>query len=544
MIKIKKDKLDIKCYDTRAQMGAAAGKDISACIRQLLEEKEYINMIFAAAPSQNEVLEYLVGDDTICWQRINAFHMDEYVGIDAGAPQAFSNFLKKAIFDKVPFRSVNTIDCTADPKQEAARYSELLRNYPTDIVCMGIGENGHIAFNDPHVADFNDPEDVKIVSLDDVCRMQQVHDGCFPDIDSVPKYALTLTVPLLARATYHFCVVPAATKANAVRNTVYGKVGEACPATVLRITDNSTLYCDADSAKSVFDNEKLKKNTTFRLGVITDEVSADIKEACEFAAFHNLDCIEIRSVNNRGPFEYTDDDITEIKAAAGKHNLAISCISSPLFKCKFDDIEARKKHVASFEKLAENASRLGVHLIRGFDFFEAGISLAKRAAAFLPIIDICEKYDITLVIENDPSVHSDTPDKVAELVKEINNPRVLLLYDPGNVLFVSESIKPYPDCYEKSLPYVAHIHIKDAIFTNPVTAVCIGEGEMDYKGLFTRLVKDGYKGDVILETHYRKNMELSEEQLVFPGGRGFSQGAYPASEESIISLKDIILSVI
>ena len=243
-----KDKLEVKIYDSRAEMGLCAASDIAACIHSLLEKKEYINMIFAAAPSQNEVLASLVADKSIPWDRINAFHMDEYVGISKDAPQGFAQFLRRAIFDKVPFRSVNLIDCTSEPNAEAERYSELLKKYPTDIVCMGIGENGHIAFNDPHVADFNDKKLVKVVDLDDVCRMQQVHDGCFASLDDVPKYALTLTVTTLASADYRFCVVPAPTKANAVKNTVLGEIGEACPATVLRIKDNSVLYCDNDSS--------------------------------------------------------------------------------------------------------------------------------------------------------------------------------------------------------------------------------------------------------------------------------------------------------
>ena len=243
-----KDKLEVKIYDSRTEMGLAAARDISECIHKLLQKKEYINIIFAAAPSQNEVLASLVADKTIPWDRINAFHMDEYVGISTDAPQGFAQFLRRAIFDKVPFRSVNLIDCTAEPNAESERYSELLKKYPTDIVCMGIGENGHIAFNDPHVADFNDPKAVKVVDLDDVCRMQQVHDGCFASLDEVPKFALTLTVTTLASADYRFCVVPAPTKANAVKNTVLGEIGEACPATVLRIKDNSLLYCDADSS--------------------------------------------------------------------------------------------------------------------------------------------------------------------------------------------------------------------------------------------------------------------------------------------------------
>ena len=242
-----KDKLSVKIYETRGEMGAAAGKEISDCIKALLREKDEINMIFAAAPSQNEVLEYLCRDKSIPWEKINAFHMDEYVGIDPAATQGFARFLKNALFDKVPFKSVNTLDSLNEPKKEAERYGELLNKNPPDIVCMGIGENGHIAFNDPHVADFKDPFLVKKVDLDETCRMQQVHDGCFSSIDLVPKYALTLTVPALSMAKYHFCVVPASTKAKAVENTVKGEINEKCPATILRTLENAVLYCDNDS---------------------------------------------------------------------------------------------------------------------------------------------------------------------------------------------------------------------------------------------------------------------------------------------------------
>lgn len=249
MVNFKKECLDVKIMPTRAEMGTVAAADVVACIKKLLAEKDEVNMIFAAAPSQNEVLAGLVASD-VDWSRVNAFHMDEYIGLPAGAPQCFSNFLKAAIFEKLPFKSVNCIDASAtDAAAECKRYGDLLNAYPTDIVVMGIGENGHIAFNDPHVADLHDPKLVKKVSLDEVCRMQQVHDGCFEKLDDVPNYALTLTVPALAKADYHFCVVPAASKANAVRETVYGPIGEKCPATSLRTCDHAILYIDNDSGK-------------------------------------------------------------------------------------------------------------------------------------------------------------------------------------------------------------------------------------------------------------------------------------------------------
>lgn len=245
-----KDKLVVKVYPTRDEMGLAASVDIAAAIKECLSQKDEINMIFAAAPSQNDMLHHLCLRDDIEWERINAFHMDEYIGLDPNAPQCFSNFLKNAIFNKKPFKSVNCINAGAtDAEEECARYSKLLKDHPVDIVLMGIGENGHIAFNDPHVADFNDKSAVKAVELDDVCRQQQVNDGCFATLNDVPKYAMTVTIPGLLAAKYNFCVVPAPTKANAVKNTVYGEIGEWCPATSLRNKDNAIMYCDADSGK-------------------------------------------------------------------------------------------------------------------------------------------------------------------------------------------------------------------------------------------------------------------------------------------------------
>ena len=253
---VTKDRLETRIYPNRTLMGAAAAEDIAACILSLLAEKDTINMIFAAAPSQNDVLASLVADRRIPWQRINAYHMDEYVGLSPDAPQRFANFLKNAIFDKVPFRSVNLLDGNIAPEVECARYAALLRENPVDIVCMGIGENGHIAFNDPHVADFNDPALVKVVDLDTTCRTQQVHDGCFEKLDDVPTHALTLTVPALAAAKYQFCVVPAPTKAWAVRETIMSEIGEHCPATIMRRLENAVMYCDEDSAAMLTEVEK------------------------------------------------------------------------------------------------------------------------------------------------------------------------------------------------------------------------------------------------------------------------------------------------
>jgi len=238
----------VRKFPNRDALGQAAAADVSAAVKALLREKPCVNMIFAAAPSQLEFLERFAADASVDFSRVNAFHMDEYIGLPEGAPQSFGSFLRENLFSLAPFASVHYINGNAsDIPGECRRYAALLREYPADIVCLGIGENGHIAFNDPHEAKFDDSELVKTVTLDEVCRTQQVHDGCFSSLDQVPRQAVTLTVPALAGAGAHFCMVPAASKAQAVRRTVYGELSESCPATILRICRSATLYCDSDS---------------------------------------------------------------------------------------------------------------------------------------------------------------------------------------------------------------------------------------------------------------------------------------------------------
>ena len=248
MKEITKENLKVRIFETRSLMGSAAAEALSERIRELLKTKEYINIVFAAAPSQNEFLAELK-EKEVDWNRINAFHMDEYVGLDKDAPQLFGNYLKEKLFDKVAFREVYYLNGNADDlEQECKRYSELLERYPTDIVCLGIGENTHLAFNDPHVADFNDPKIIKVVDLDKKCRWQQVNDGCFNNIDEVPTHALTITIPALFKAHYAYAVVPGALKANAIFHTLNNEVGENYPSTILRRHKNVILYLDKDSS--------------------------------------------------------------------------------------------------------------------------------------------------------------------------------------------------------------------------------------------------------------------------------------------------------
>lgn len=243
------EKLSVQIYDNRELMGRTAATIVCERISQLLAQQEFVNIIFAAAPSQNEFLAALCDNTTVDWKRVNAFHMDEYTGLPKDAPQAFGSFLKGKIFDRLPFLSVNYLDGTAkDTGAECNRYAGLLVTFPPDIVCMGIGENGHIAFNDPHVADFNDAATVKLTRLDQQCRQQQVNDGCFTGLNKVPTHALTLTIPALMAGKWIYCIVPGEKKANAMYNTLHKDIIETYPSSILRTHPNAILFLDKDSS--------------------------------------------------------------------------------------------------------------------------------------------------------------------------------------------------------------------------------------------------------------------------------------------------------
>src|SRR5688572_2650986 len=186
------DRLKVRVFQNRQAMGQAAGTDAAAKIRELLAANRAVRMIFAAAPSQNETLATLAAAPGIDWSRVTAFHMDEYIGLPENAPQRFGRYLREHIFNLVKPGKVHLIDSSNRAEDECRRYAALLRDAPIDLVCLGIGENGHIAFNDPPVADFDDPELIKVVELDEACRRQQVNDGCFPTFEAVPTHALTL----------------------------------------------------------------------------------------------------------------------------------------------------------------------------------------------------------------------------------------------------------------------------------------------------------------------------------------------------------------
>jgi len=247
---IQKDSLLIKIFDTAQAAGQHAAREGAAVLRKLLNEKDMVNLIFAAAPSQNHTLAALAKEPNIDWSRVRAFHMDEYIGFGREKEQSFGYYLDKHLFSLVPIGEIHYVDGAAnDPEAECKRYESLLSAYPPDMVFLGIGENAHIAFNDPWVADFQDKKLVKVVPLDETCRTQQVHDGCFPTLGDVPTHALTLTVPALFQAAHLFCTVPGPTKAEAVRHTITAEISEAYPSTIMRRHKHATMYCDRESGR-------------------------------------------------------------------------------------------------------------------------------------------------------------------------------------------------------------------------------------------------------------------------------------------------------
>ncbi len=247
------ERLAIRVYTDRGTMGAAAGAAVAMALRDRLARQARARMIFAAAPSQDELLDALVREPGIDWGRVTALHMDEYLDLADDAPQRFGHYLRERLFDRVEpgevhylaARAIASGDAVA-AEAECRRYAALVRAAPIDIVCLGIGENGHLAFNDPPVADFADPATVKPVTLDDACRRQQVHDGCFATLAAVPHRALTLTIPALMAGARLFCTVPGPTKRAAIRAALDGPIATACPASILRRHPDCTLFTDRD----------------------------------------------------------------------------------------------------------------------------------------------------------------------------------------------------------------------------------------------------------------------------------------------------------
>jgi glucosamine-6-phosphate deaminase len=245
-----RERLEVRVYETRDDMGAASAAQFADRLRSALAAQGKASVVFASAPSQNEFLAALREIDDLDWSRVTGFHLDEYVGITGQHPASFRRYIREHLIDHVPIGGFYELRGDApDPEAECVRYAALLAAAKPAVVALGIGENGHLAFIDPPVCDFEDPRDVRVVDLDDVCRMQQVHDGCFAKFEEVPSRALSLTIPFFLRTPHAVVTVPGPTKIRAVQAALDGPVSPECPASILRRHPDAALFLNTESAE-------------------------------------------------------------------------------------------------------------------------------------------------------------------------------------------------------------------------------------------------------------------------------------------------------
>jgi glucosamine-6-phosphate deaminase len=238
----------VQIYASPQELGLAAAQRAAKLISQAIEARGKARVIAATGNSQIPLAEALV-KQPVDWKAVELFHMDEYTGISAGHPSSFRYWIKTRLEDQIhPGKMFYLAGDAADLDAEIRRYSELLLQAPIDLAFVGFGENGHIAFNDPPVAYFHDPAQVKEVTLDEACRRQQAGEGHFQDIASVPEKAVTITCPGLFRANSWISCVPERRKAEAVRNALEGPISEKCPASIVRRHPDAYVYLDRESA--------------------------------------------------------------------------------------------------------------------------------------------------------------------------------------------------------------------------------------------------------------------------------------------------------
>ncbi|MFI5357815.1 MAG: glucosamine-6-phosphate deaminase [Opitutales bacterium] len=246
------DLLRVRRFAAPAELAVAAAEDAAGVLRAAVAQRGRARAILATGNSQALFLARLIALPGIAWDRVELFHMDEYLGMPATHPASFRRYLQERVFDRVrPAAAHGLVGDALEPLQAMRAYATALAAAPIDLCCLGIGENGHLAFNDPPVANFADPEPIKIVKLDEACRRQQVGEGHFPGLDAVPQYAITLTIPALCRVGRMVAVVPERRKAAAVQAALEGPIAPSCPGSFLRRQAHAVLYLDADSSSQL-----------------------------------------------------------------------------------------------------------------------------------------------------------------------------------------------------------------------------------------------------------------------------------------------------
>jgi glucosamine-6-phosphate deaminase len=244
------DAATVVVHPDTVSMARAAADEACAVLRAAVEARGVAHAMFATGNSQLAFVQALVHEtEGVPWADTVVFHMDEYVGVGPDHPAGFQKWIRQRIVEPAQPKAAYYVGGLGDAEDECARYTGLLRQHPLDLCCLGIGENGHLAFNDPPVADFADPLDVKVVELDAACRRQQVNEGHFPGLDAVPARAITVTVPALLRAGRVLAIVPEARKAESVRAALTGPIAPSCPASALRTITYATVHLEPESAR-------------------------------------------------------------------------------------------------------------------------------------------------------------------------------------------------------------------------------------------------------------------------------------------------------
>jgi glucosamine-6-phosphate deaminase len=241
----------ISINNNAVELGRTSGTDAAAAIRAVLGQKETANIILATGTSQFETLNALASARDIDWGRVIMFHLDEYIGLPISHPASFRKYLSERFLAKVPpLRAAHLVNGEADPQVECDRLGTLIKQYPVDLALVGIGENCHLAFNDPP-ADFDTDAPYIVVTLDDRCVQQQYGEGWFESLDVVPRQAISMSIKQIMKSAQIICSVPDARKATAVKNALEHPVDKRFPASILQQHDNCTTYLDQQSASQL-----------------------------------------------------------------------------------------------------------------------------------------------------------------------------------------------------------------------------------------------------------------------------------------------------
>jgi len=286
----------------------------------------------------------------------------------------------------------------------------------------------------------------------------------------------------------------------------------------------------------------------FQLGIITDEVSQRIEDAIALAKEFGLTALELRSVDGVQLHQLTQQRLEELHSIIRAAGLHVCALSTPVFKCDLDNPEEISQSREILVRDLEIAQLFGARKLRGFSFWAkepfdtAFPAIVRELGSIVPLL---EQAGVTFMLEFDPAVYASNGAKVARLVEAVGSPYIKALYDPGNDLWDPDGEIPYPDGYHLLKGHLGHIHLKDAVRNgDKIEGIAIGTGQVDYRGLFTRLLEDGYDGYMMVETHYRLQSELTEEQLKRPSGYAFSEGGEEASRQCLEHLFRLLKEVL